>query len=536
MAVVFCNNEIKDIKYSGYTITKVYGCDGELVYVKDQPTPCQTSSLPTPFVLNYNTKVYDSSTYTIPMTSGQTNNIDCVLTGDVQNIVAYQDHISLANTTNVKSLVSGVGQFNNHCCITIVAKAVNPSATQGNDLLVNRTTSGYNWMFRWANNKVVFHGASQVNGVAVSSSEPNIVSVIAGSNQGVRFRNHTTSEDVYVDDFTFGESGLTSGGTMFAEYADDDNRSHFWKGDFYWIYMTDRMLTLSQIEKIIEYNESCFGVMFAWRKAPATDYACDTTTHTKYYKEYYEYSMDSGTTWNRVYPTSSRTSEDVIEYNSEDCGYVIPRKCQLIYSNSSTYDVSCDTGSTLTQNNVRGNQSQSYTDITDAVMGNCATVIGVSAFTNCSSLSSVTLNDNVTNIGNRVFYGCHNLTELTIPDSVTSLGDWSMGWCHCLTGVTIGNGITKLPGSIFRGDSGLTDVTIGSGVTSIGYVDAPNGFYGCTHLVSLTIYATTPPTLHGTTFQNTNDTFQIYVPAESVEAYKIDNYWGTFASRIQAIQ
>ncbi len=190
----------------------------------------------------------------------------------------------------------------------------------------------------------------------------------------------------------------------------------------------------------------------------------------------------------------------------------------------------------MTQSNVRGNQSQSYTDITDAVMGNCATVIGTSAFTNCTSLSSVTFNDNIITIGESVFYGCHNLTELTIPDSVTSLGTWSMGWCHGLTGVTIGNGVTELPTRIFQGDSGLTDVTIGSGITAVGDYGAPYGFYGCTHLASLTIYATTPPKLHGTTFQNTNNTFQIYVPAESVEAYKISNYWSTYASRIQAIQ
>lgn len=30
--IVFCNNEIKGIKYSGFTITKVYACGGEVVY------------------------------------------------------------------------------------------------------------------------------------------------------------------------------------------------------------------------------------------------------------------------------------------------------------------------------------------------------------------------------------------------------------------------------------------------------------------------------------------------------------------------
>lgn len=541
MAVVFCNNDITDIKYSGFTITKVYACGGELVYDKGQePTPCQTSSLPTPFVLNYNAKVYNSSTHTIPMTSGQYNNIDCVLTGDVQNVVAYQDHISLVNTSNVKALVTGAGGFNIHCGMTIVAKAFKPTNSQDTDLLVNRTTSNYNWMFRWSNQKVSVHGSSQINGVAVSASKPNIVSVVIGSDGNCEnnfyagFKNHTTGDELIVDGFKFGSTDITSGGTMFAEYANNDANAHFWKGDFYWIYMTDGVLSPYSIQKVIEYNESCFGVMFAWRKAPVTDYVCDTTTHTKYYKEYYQYSMDSGATWSNVYPTSSRTSSDVIEYNSFDCGYVIPRKCQLWYSDSSTYDVPCDTGDTLTMNDVRGNQSQSYSAITEVEMGNCITAIGNSAFTECSSLSSVTFNNNVTSIGKGVFYACHNITELSIPDSVTSLGEWSMGWCHGLTGVTIGDGVTSLPSRLFQGDSELTDVTIGSGITTMGSPSEYYQFYGCSNLERITIYATTPPSLYGNTFANTNDRFKIYVQAESVEAYKAS--WGSaYADRIMPI-
>lgn len=38
--IIACNNEITDIYYSGYTISKVYACGGQLVYAKDEePTP-----------------------------------------------------------------------------------------------------------------------------------------------------------------------------------------------------------------------------------------------------------------------------------------------------------------------------------------------------------------------------------------------------------------------------------------------------------------------------------------------------------------
>lgn len=37
--IVFCNEDITGIKYSGFTISKVYACGGELVYEYTRPTP-----------------------------------------------------------------------------------------------------------------------------------------------------------------------------------------------------------------------------------------------------------------------------------------------------------------------------------------------------------------------------------------------------------------------------------------------------------------------------------------------------------------
>ena len=63
-----------------------------------------------------------------------------------------------------------------------------------------------------------------------------------------------------------------------------------------------------------------------------------------------------------------------------------------------------------------------------------------------------------------------------------------------------------------------------------------NAFSNCTGLTSITIEATTPPSLpFGSGFRNTNNC-PIYVPAESVDAYKSATYWSDYASRIQAIQ
>jgi hypothetical protein len=53
------------------------------------------------------------------------------------------------------------------------------------------------------------------------------------------------------------------------------------------------------------------------------------------------------------------------------------------------------------------------------------TAIGASAFSDCTSLASVTIPDSVTSIGDWAFRGCTGLTSITIPDSVTYIGDWA---------------------------------------------------------------------------------------------------------------
>ena len=51
------------------------------------------------------------------------------------------------------------------------------------------------------------------------------------------------------------------------------------------------------------------------------------------------------------------------------------------------------------------------------------TTIGNSAFSDCSSLSSITIPDVVTSIGEYAFDGCSSLSSITIPSSVTSIGE-----------------------------------------------------------------------------------------------------------------
>src|SRR5574344_31844 len=172
------------------------------------------------------------------------------------------------------------------------------------------------------------------------------------------------------------------------------------------------------------------------------------------------------------------------------------------------------------------------------------TSIGISAFYNCSGLTSIDLSaaNSLQTIGDKAFFGCENLTSVTIPSSVTSIGFRAFYYCTGLTSIdlsaatglqTIGfmafsncssakfitttgtsatpvkyddltsiedyafqnckglttfdisgaTNLTTIGEGAFNGCSSLTSVTIPSSVTSIG----ASAFNGCSSLTSVTI-------------------------------------------------
>lgn len=171
------------------------------------------------------------------------------------------------------------------------------------------------------------------------------------------------------------------------------------------------------------------------------------------------------------------------------------------YSDSSTSSADCDSTSAITYGDI------TLTNLVSVVIGDCVTSIGEYTFNGCRSLTSIDIPSGVTSIGDYAFKDCRSLTSIVIPDSVTSIGE-----------------------SAFESCTGITTCTIGSGVTSIGY----GAFNRCSGLTNITVNATTPPTLASGVFNNTNNC-PIYVPANSVNAYKTANKWSSYASRIQAI-
>ena len=265
-------------------------------------------------------------------------------------------------------------------------------------------------------------------------------------------------------------------------------------------------------------------------------------------------------------------------------------KLTAYYSDGSVYQPSCNTSTTLTQSEVRAHTT-SYTAMTSVVVGDCVTTIGQNAFRmgNYSprgSLSSITLSNsvktisthafsynsalktfempnNVTSLGNNVFYyctslssvagistalfnECESLKSVVIPSGVTSIGQTAFYSCKNLASLEIPNSVTTIQNRAFASmgqsiTSGAS-ITIGSGVTSIGYgafVEFGTALTAATNVV--TIYAATPPSMILSTATTANNRWGfrentvVYVPCDSVNAYKADEYWGKYASQIEAI-
>ncbi len=149
----------------------------------------------------------------------------------------------------------------------------------------------------------------------------------------------------------------------------------------------------------------------------------------------------------------------------------------------------------------------------------------MNAFSDCRSLTSVTIPNSVTEIGGGAFESCRSLTSVTIPNSVTKIGDYTFSDCRELTSVTIPNSVTKIGDSAFAGCRSLKNFTFGSGLQSIGR----EAFSGCINITQISSEAVVPPACRRNALDGINKSkCKIIVPKNSLDAYKQAPQWKEF--------
>ena len=183
------------------------------------------------------------------------------------------------------------------------------------------------------------------------------------------------------------------------------------------------------------------------------------------------------------------------------------------------------------------------------VVGDNITVLGGRAF-EYSALSNIEFLGSITDLGEGVFRGCNNLKTFRVPDGVTTIKREAFKNSGIET-IDFGNTVTVIDRDAFEDCDELVSVVLPDNVTTINF----GAFRNCEKLQTVTfsrntqriegevlfesnslfyvtVLATTPPTIDDFAFSNHRT--PIYVPGESVQAYK--EAWTIWGRYVQAIK
>ena len=173
------------------------------------------------------------------------------------------------------------------------------------------------------------------------------------------------------------------------------------------------------------------------------------------------------------------------------------------------------------------------------------TTIGYNAFSGCTDLTSVTIPPTVQAIYTDAFWNCNNLQAVNISD----IGAWCALYLSAsgyivpnsqplayskrlllndveITDLVIPENTTLVNSFVFAKDLALTSVTFPASVTAIQI----GAFSGCENIKTITCYASEVPFTNLYCFEDIDKSIPVYVPAESVEAYKTTGEWSEFTN------
>ena len=161
-------------------------------------------------------------------------------------------------------------------------------------------------------------------------------------------------------------------------------------------------------------------------------------------------------------------------------------------------------------------------------LNNNVTSIESQAFSNCSSLQSITIPENVTSIESYAFYNCPSLQSINIPENVTSIGNSAFYNCSSLQSITIPQNVTSIGSQAFYNwYGGIMVCSSSTNISSNSYVANKQTLYDFSGCKSI-------PVLSSTSSLTTNvGITTIYVPLSLYYEWKEATNWATYASKIQ---
>ena len=165
-------------------------------------------------------------------------------------------------------------------------------------------------------------------------------------------------------------------------------------------------------------------------------------------------------------------------------------------------------------------------NISSVTIPNEIFVIETEAFASCYNLKQITWSNNIRTIDTQAFYNCVSLKSLPSIPSLKTIGEQAFEGCTSLSNVTIEDKCASVGRQAFYNCTSLESITFGAATTLIlgGCIN------GCTSLKTITCKAVTPPELYAGNYLTNVEA--VYVPAESVEAYKAAPQWSSYANVI----
>ncbi len=119
------------------------------------------------------------------------------------------------------------------------------------------------------------------------------------------------------------------------------------------------------------------------------------------------------------------------------------------------------------------------------------------------------------------------IKSLTLPSTMKVVGDYAFYDCRYLTSVTLPEGVEVIGNNAFGG-CGLTELVLPSTIVSMGR----SAFSCCSSLQNVYVKATDVATGGAWMFDGCLALENIFVPRESVEAYKSASGWSDYADYI----
>ena len=118
------------------------------------------------------------------------------------------------------------------------------------------------------------------------------------------------------------------------------------------------------------------------------------------------------------------------------------------------------------------------TSLSTITFPSTVTKIDNHAFYKCSNLREVEFNDGLKLIGTHAFYECTSLPSITFPSAVTTIREWAFSRCDSLSEVVFNDGLKTIRLQAFSDCTSLSSITLPSTVTEIG----DKAFRGCNNL------------------------------------------------------